>query len=165
MPARIRALDNERLERQVVVLGRRIRQRRKALGVTMTAAAEAAGMSRVTWHRIEKGETSVTIAAWFNALAVLGLEFGLGEEAQAPMHQSEEEPGVSISVPVAIRLADFPQLQALAWQVTGVDTLHPREALDIYQRNRRHIDWDSITPQERDLVSALTEVFRERGSV
>ena len=37
-------------------LGARIRARRKSLGVNATAAAESAGMSRVTLHRIEKGE-------------------------------------------------------------------------------------------------------------
>ena len=36
-------------------LGAQIRARRKALGVSATAAAESAGMSRVTLHRIEKG--------------------------------------------------------------------------------------------------------------
>jgi len=36
-------------------------EKRKALRVSATVAAEAAGMSRVTLHRIEKGEPSVTM--------------------------------------------------------------------------------------------------------
>ena len=42
-------------------LGQRIRARRKQHKVTATTAAEAAGMSRVTLHRIERGEPSVTM--------------------------------------------------------------------------------------------------------
>jgi transcriptional regulator with XRE-family HTH domain len=60
------------------VLGEQIRVRRKALGVSATVAAEAAGMSRVTLHRIEKGEPAVTIGAYLNAIVALGLEKGPG---------------------------------------------------------------------------------------
>ena len=173
MPSVIPRLDNERLERQVVELGQRVRQRRKAMGVPVVAAAEAAGMSRVTWHRIEKGEISVTIGAWFNALSVIGLAFGLGEatampppgEAPASAAGIRDGERGELQLPVEIRLGDYPQLQALAWQVTGIDTLHPREALGIYQRNRRHINWDAIRPHERRLVDALEAVFEAPDSV
>jgi transcriptional regulator with XRE-family HTH domain len=36
----------------------------KALKVSATTAAEAAGMSRMTLHRIERGEPSVTMGAY-----------------------------------------------------------------------------------------------------
>ena len=61
---------------QLTALGQQIRSQRKALHISATATAEAAGMSRVTLHRIEKGESSVTIGAYFNAMAALGLDFG-----------------------------------------------------------------------------------------
>jgi transcriptional regulator with XRE-family HTH domain len=174
MPSTIRQLDNARLEQHVVELGRQIRQRRKALGVSATSAAEAAGMSRVTWYRIEKGEVSVTIGAWFNALAVLGLEFGIGESssrvdvtARAPGQAAVGATDVdtAISLPLHIRLQDYPQLQALAWQVVGSETISAREALDIYNRNRRHIDWEAMQPAERQLIDALHQVFGEPGRV
>jgi len=162
MPATIEMLADEALRERVAALARTIRQRRKALGVTVVAAAEAAGMSRVTWHRIEQGEVTVTIGAWFNALAVLGLQFGLGETR--PPDEQDEAPGKTC-VPVEIRLQDYPQLRALAWQVASGGTVHPREALDIYQRNRRHIDWDSMKLHERRLFEALTTLFGAAGSV
>ena len=55
-------------------LGKRIRTQRKELRVSAAAAAEASGMSRVTLHRIERGEPSVAMAAYMSAIAALGLE-------------------------------------------------------------------------------------------
>ena len=55
MPAKPPPLPHTVAE-QLSALGQQIRARRKALGVSATAAAEAASMSRVTLHRIEKGE-------------------------------------------------------------------------------------------------------------
>jgi transcriptional regulator with XRE-family HTH domain len=58
-------------------LGAQLRALRKALKVNVTVAAEAAGISRVTLHRIEKGEPSVTMGAWANVAAALGMRFNL----------------------------------------------------------------------------------------
>ena len=49
---------------KLAALGERIRARRKALQVSAVDAAEAAGMSRVTLQRIERGEPSVTMGAY-----------------------------------------------------------------------------------------------------
>ena len=48
---------------ELKALGAQLRAQRKALKVNATVAAEAAGISRVTLHRIEKGEPSVTMGA------------------------------------------------------------------------------------------------------
>jgi transcriptional regulator with XRE-family HTH domain len=159
MPASIEKLISERLEARVKTLGAQVRQRRKTLGVSVITAAEAAGMSRDTWHRMEKGEVTVTIGAWFNALAVLGLEFGVGltdRTAPAP---------VAGTIPVAVVLADFPQLAALAWQVQGATEVSPREAFDIYERNKRHIDRANLMPGEEVLMASLNKVFGDTGDV
>lgn len=68
---------------QLAALGARIRARRKSLRVSATALAEAAGMSRVTVHRIEQGEPSVTIGACLNVLAALGMAFGGSDTPRA----------------------------------------------------------------------------------
>jgi DNA-binding XRE family transcriptional regulator len=44
-------------------IGGRIRRRRQQLGVSALATAAAAGISRVTLHRIETGAASVTVGA------------------------------------------------------------------------------------------------------
>ena len=140
---------------QLADLGVCIRARRKALGVSATAAAEAAGVSRVTLHRIEKGEPSVTMGAWCSVMAAVGLHL----QAQTPEDLAPGAADPAAWLPVRVALAEYPQLQALAWQVHGTDTLTPQEAFDIYERNARHLDQEAMTTQERALWQALQQVF------
>jgi len=163
MPATIEKLTSEQLEARVKSLGAQIRQRRKVMGISVTTAAEAAGVSRVTWHRMEKGEFTVTIGVWFNALAVLGLEFGVGLTSTTT--RSQASPDLPAAIPVSVVLADFPQLAALAWQVQGVAAMSPREAFDIYARNERHIDRANLTPEEENLIAGLEKVFEGAAGV
>lgn len=147
---------------QLLDLGRQLRARRKALGVTATAAAEAAGMSRVTLHRIERGEPSVTIGACLNVAHVLGLALSLADPlATVPQAELKAREGW---IPVRVRLADYPQLKQLAWQVQGADTLTPVEAFTIYERNQRHLDREALDTRERDLLNALQAAFGEQRS-
>lgn len=74
-------------------------------------------MSRITRYRIEKGEPSVTTGAYLNAMAALGLNFGI-IQAAAPIAQVAEEARRGW-LPARIRVADYPQLSQLAWQVQG----------------------------------------------
>lgn len=151
MPANISVSAN--VLDDLAVLGQQIRTRRKALRVNATAVAEAAGMSRVTLHRIEKGEPAVTMGAYLSVLAVLGLKFGLiGPAESTDLHQALDRAGW---IPARIRLADYPQLERLAWQVQGTDSLTPAEAWDIYERNWRHLDEDALLEHERQLIDAL----------
>lgn len=156
MPAQLAHIDNT-AQARLRQLGEQVRLQRKALRISATAAAEAAGMSRVTWHRIEKGEPSVTMGAYLNAMAALGLELTLFDKSAPtpPTGPGAPEP----SLPVRIRLSQYPQLRQLAWQVHGTDALTPREALDIYERNQRHLDVAALDPRERDLLKALRQVL------
>lgn len=139
---------------QLKALGAQIRAQRKVLRLSATVTAEAAGVSRVTLHRIEKGEPSVTMGAWCSAMAALGLALQAhslvdqtASTAQLPDHTGW--------VPARVRLTDYPQLRALAWQVQGTDTLTPTEALDIYERNARHLDLQTMSESELALLQAL----------
>ena len=136
----------------LAALGEAVRVRRKALRISATAAAEAAGISRVTLHRIEKGEPSVTAVAYMAVLWALGLDAratvrDAGPAAARPMRKGW--------IPARIRLDDYPQPRELAWQVHGTPELTPAEALDIYERNWRHVDAGKLSEEERDLVDAL----------
>ncbi|MGY6518788.1 MAG: helix-turn-helix transcriptional regulator [Lysobacteraceae bacterium] len=133
-------------------LGREIRDRRKALGITAQATAESAGLSRITLHRIEKGEASVSIGAWLNVAAVLGLQPGSLLEAG---HRTDTGAPADGWIPARIRLDRYPQLRALAWHVQGTDVLSPVEALAVYERNARHLDQARLSDAERDLIQAL----------
>ena len=152
MPAPPLAMSNATAVR-LGALGQQIRTRRKALGLSATVTAEAAGLSRVTLHRIEKGAPAVTMAAYLNVMAGLGLDFSLS----LPADQSAIAPATDHTgwIPVRVRLEDYPQLKQLAWHVQGVDELTPAEALGIYERNWRHIDVAALEPHEQQLVDAL----------
>ena len=142
-------------------LGADLRARRKDLGINMTAAAEAAGVSRVTWHRLEKGELRVAWGSLLAAAAVLGMELRLGEKADAG---EDEAPRLlpDEALPLRIRLVDFPGLRRLAWQVgEGVETLTVREAFGLYMRNGRHLDMAALPASEVELLRKLREVFGE----
>ena len=160
MPARAPVIAINTAEK-LITLGQQIRARRKALRISATATAEAAGMSRVTLHRIEHGEPSVTIGAYLNAMAALDLEFGITRpEGRTNETADGDRQGW---IPARIRIADYPQLQRLAWQLQGTDELTPREALSIYERNWRHMDVQALEPRERQLIEALRLALGEGG--
>ena len=150
----------ETVANQAGLLGRQIRERRKLLGVSATVAAESAGVSRVTWHRMERGELSVTLGAYLAALHVLGMhldtDISVGDKAH-PLANDDDY------LPLSISLADYPQLRQLAWQLQGTDTLSPREALAIYERNWRHLDVVLLEPHERKLIDKLKAVLSAGG--
>jgi transcriptional regulator with XRE-family HTH domain len=135
--------DQERLAH----LGERLRAARKRQRVTTVAAAEAAGISRVTLHRIERGEPTVAIGAWVAAASALGLAFDLAEPNAA---------GQPSKLPKKIRLRDYPQLKKLAWQLHGVDEISPRAALQLYERNWRHVDRPALSEDEAALIDTLS---------
>jgi transcriptional regulator with XRE-family HTH domain len=143
-------------------VGAAVRARRKALRTSAVATAEAAGISRVTLHRIEKGEPSVTAGAYMAALAALALDVHLQpREAILEQHLPDRRGWI----PARVRLADYPQLRELAWQVHGSPELTPREALDIYERNWRHIDIAKLSEEEKDLVDALRQAMGKDAGV
>lgn len=150
MPAQAPPVS-DRVAARLAGLGAAIRGRRKALGVSATVTAEAAGMSRTTLHRIERGEVSVAMGAYMSVVAALGLEL----EVFDPEARRAAAKTASPAVPPKIQLADYPQLAALAWQLHGVTELSPPEALELYERNWRHVDHDAMDPAERALVTAL----------
>lgn len=144
---------------KLVELGKQIRAHRKSLRVSAIAAAESSGMSRVTLHRIERGEPSVTMGAYLNAMTALGMDLRINKRSASNSNEeNQDKPGW---IPVRIDLENYPQLMQLAWQVKGTRELKPAEALGIYERNWRHVDISALEPQERNLIDALRLVFGE----
>ena len=91
--------------KRLAAIGARLRAHRKALRVSATTAAEAAGMARATLHRIERGEPSVTIGAYMSAIAAIGLDLELIDRS-AP----RKSPRGTAGLPKRIELAEFPAL-------------------------------------------------------
>lgn len=107
-------------------------------------------MSRMTLHRIERGEASVAAGAWVAVALALGLQLQLTTPGAAAANAPTRA-----GLPDRIRLADYPQLRQLAWQLQGKDEVSPKEALDLYERNWRHIDRSQLTMHEIALIGAL----------
>lgn len=55
-------------------MGENIKMARKRRKLTTIQVAERAGIARSTLYLIEKGDSSVSIGAYFNVLRVLGLQ-------------------------------------------------------------------------------------------
>jgi transcriptional regulator with XRE-family HTH domain len=150
MPAKSPSIGDI-LTTRLLALGERIRAHREGQKVSATVAAEAAGMSRVTLHRIERGEPSVTMGAYLSAIDAVGLQLELRDPQASPTTDNVE------GLPERVRLGDFPQLKRLAWQLQDVDDLSPADALNLYERNWRHIDRASMEPAERALLKVLVD--------
>lgn len=144
-PAPPRGLQLKKILRQ---LGEQIRSRRKLLKISAIATSEAAGISRMTLNRIERGEASVTLGAYLNVISTLGLKLHL-EDPKVRAHVSRPK------LPEKIRLADYPQLKRLAWQLKGTTEVTAEEALDLYERNWRHLDQKKLSANERQLIERL----------
>lgn len=153
MPARNPAVTRH-TEEVLTELGHALRQRRQALGISAVTTAEAAGMSRVTLHRIEAGTPSVTMGAYLNAAAALGLQLTI-DEPQPRSHPAHDAarptPGPTV------RIGDYPQLQAIAWQLRADTELTDAEALQLYERNWRHVDQAAMSDEERAFVRHLAD--------
>jgi len=137
------------IDAKLARIGQRIRSHRKALKVSATTTAEAAGMSRKTLQRIEAGEPSVTMAAYLSALVAIGLDLDVVDPKRVKRG----------AVPRRIRIADYAQLLRISWQLEPSTMLTPKEALALYERNWRHVDRDAMSDDELSLVRALAEAF------
>ena len=145
---------SSRLEKVLRELGQEIRARRKGLKVSAVATAESAGMTRMTLHRIERGEPSVAIGACLGVIAALGLEINLVDPRKKRRGRLSAQ-----KLAQKIRLADYSQLKRLAWQLKGTKTISPKEALDLYERNWRHVDLQAMDSKEHELLDALLAAF------
>lgn len=155
MPAKAPAIT-QMLETTLRELGQQLRDRRKELGVNATTAAEAAGMSRVTLYRIEKGEASVAMGAYLNAIFALGLSLELVDK------KNLRRKTLAPKLPDQIKLADYKQLKRLGWQLKASKSISPKEALDLYERNWRHVDVQAMDRRERKFLETLLAAF-EKG--
>ena len=145
-----------RCPQRLQAIGRRIRERRVQLGISAMATAAAAGMSRVTLHRIETGAASVTVGALMNVLDALDLPLG---QLEGPEDADAGAPTATTAE--TIELAAYPLLQQLAWHVQGTCTLRPAEAAGLYARQRRRLDLEPLHPHERQLIAALNHTIPE----
>jgi transcriptional regulator with XRE-family HTH domain len=142
-------------------LGARLRQGRLAMRVTATAAAQAAGVSRPTWHRMEAGAPGVAAGSYARALDALGLA-GLEAATDQTTDGGASSGGRTDAgarpagtIPTRIRVGDWPELAALSWSLKPDTLLTPREALAVYERNGRHLAVAKLGEAEQALIEDL----------
>ena len=141
---------------QLAAIGQLIRQHRKSFKITANATAETADISRVTLHRIEKGEPTVSMSAYLNVVSALGLHLHLSAKTDIENATNGDNVG---KLPVRISLSDYPQLKELAWHVQGVGELSLIEAHSIYERNKRFLDIENLSDSEQELIQLLGIAF------
>ena len=145
-------------------LGHDIRTARLRRGIAVADLAVRAGTSPSSIGRLEKGDRQVAWGSLLAAAEVLGMELHLGIGKAAT---GGEASAILLdeTLPLHIRLKDYPGLRLLAWQVgEAVDTLSPREAFGLYTRNARHLQEDELLPGEQSLLRALRHVFGETAA-
>jgi len=144
------------LLKQLPLIGRLVKRYRKSFKITANAAAETAGISRVTLHRIEKGEPTVSMGAYLNVISALDLNLRLSAKVDVEREVGRGRVG---QLPVRVSLTDYPQLKELAWHVQGIDELSLIEAHSIYERNKRFLDNEKLSDNERELIDSLSVAF------
>lgn len=154
MPASSPPLDGT-ADAHLATLGRSIRARRKELRLSMVTVAESAGISRVTLHRIERGGPAVTMGAYLNVITALGLRLELtATNTLTRSNNPASDPAVG-----NIRVGDYTQLRRAAWQLDEDTKLTEAEALQIYERNWRHIDTAAMDRREKEFVQHLADTL------
>ncbi|MVF25026.1 hypothetical protein EVC37_26060 [Methylocaldum sp. BRCS4] len=58
-----------------------------------------------------------------------------------------------------IRLADYPQLNLIAWNRRKDDLIDEEEALALYERNWRFVDEAALDPKERAFIDRLVQQY------
>ncbi len=143
-------------EKVLATIGGALRARRLDLGISAVTTAEAAGMSRVTLHRIESGAPSVTIGAYLNAATALGLQLAVVEPGD---HSASPTPSNASGEEATARIGDYRQLSAIAWQLHADTEISELDALRLYERNWRHVDQSAMSDEERAFVQRLADAY------
>ena len=155
MKKNIEKISNDAIS-QLADIGQLIRQHRRSFKITANAAAQTAGISRVTLYRIEKGEPTVSMGAYLNVVSALDLTLHLSAKGSKGYEGNGDDVD---KLPVRLSFSDYPQLKELAWHVQGVDELSLVEAHSIYERNKRFLDIENLSDSEQELIELLGVAF------
>lgn len=139
---------------QLKSIGQQLYKERKECKVSAQALAESIQVSRLTLHRLEKGEPTVAIGIFFKVMGALGSSCHMTRASKS--NTSTES---FLSIPARIQLSDYPELRNLTWHVRGISFLKPGEAFEIYESNQRHLASANLNEKEQNLIKALRLAF------
>jgi DNA-binding phage protein len=153
-------ITSEAAQRTLAQMSQAIKTQRKNLGISAVSAAQSAGISRVTLHRIETNAASVTAGAVIGVIDAIGLSLYVRpNNDNATAVDSGAATNYSGWLPVQVHLSQYPVLKQLAWHIQGNDALTPQQAWEVYTRHARHIEPNTVSPSEQNLIDALKCVF------
>ena len=147
----INEFDNSELTK----LGADLKLHRKRLGVTTEIAAKAAGISRVTLHRIESGSAGASIGAVHQVASALGLELRFCNRIVHPTNALD----TNEAVPLKIVIDRYPFLRNLCWHIPSQKVLSAREAHVIYEKGSKFLVESEIADEELRLIANLKQMF------
>ena len=158
MKKNIEKISNDAIS-QLADIGQLIRQHRRSFKITANAAAQTAGISRVTLHRIEKGEPTVSMGAYLNVVSALDLNLHLSAKGSKGYEVNGDDVG---KLPVRLSFSDYPQLKSLHGMCRGLMSyllLRPTQSMNVTSAS-----WISKTlvTVSRSLSSYLALPLRER---
>ncbi len=160
MPARPTLPETE--QQLLAEFGARLRLARQRRRLPGQKIADLAGITRVTLGRAERGDAAVTMGTYIKVLAAMDLGADVTllarDDKTGQLIQDARLPArrVGPSIPRRIRLAKYPQLKSIAWNLAGDAEIGPSAAFELYERNWRHVDTAAMEPAERALLAKLT---------
>lgn len=125
-----------------VTLGRRLREARRACGLSLAQLSERTGLSLRFLSELERGKAGASVGRVLRVAEAVGLDL------------------TTRRLPVPrVEVARFPQLARLVWSRPGVKQLDEDEAFALYEANWRFVDEARLTSRERALIHQLTQRY------
>ena len=125
-----------------VTLGRRLREARRACGLSLAQLSERTGLSLRFLSEVERGKSGASVGRVLRVAEAVGLDL------------------TTRRLPVPrVEVARFPQLARLVWSRPGVKQLDEDEAFALYEANWRFVDEARLTARERALIHQLTQRY------
>jgi len=97
----------------------------------------------------------VTLGAYANVMAVLGLEIALTAFEESAQKRSR--------LPARVRVGAYPELKKLAWQMKDSTELTLEEVANLYERNWKSVDKERLTAMEREFIEQLLKQLGRSG--
>jgi transcriptional regulator with XRE-family HTH domain len=164
------------LDRQLLIqLGERLRRARQEQGLTGTALAERAGISRMTLNAVEAGEPAPTMGTYLRVMSALGVAGDLALVATGELRGDLAETGRKVVLGATTAPHDIQDLQSLLLHEEAVRLVKRQpelisSALDILEKwrasgsmnSRALLDEWSVILHRRDWRRVLARTRRSK---
>jgi len=99
------------------------------------------------------------MGAYLNVITALGLQLDVTDADLASCGGPAEADPATAKTAATVRIGDYPQLRQIAWQLSEDTEIAETEALQLYERNWRHVDHAAMQPREQEFVQQLADTW------